>query len=75
MLTSTGLYPMRQARADHLSGGQRRRLSIGVAFIGGSKTILLDEPTSGVDPAARRSIWDVITKNRDGNMVLDSLTL
>ncbi|XP_048796564.1 ATP-binding cassette sub-family A member 13 [Lagopus muta] len=49
-----------------LSGGMKRRLSIAIAFIGNSKTVVLDEPTSGVDPCSRRSIWDVILKCKAG---------
>ena len=44
-----------------LSEGMRRRLCVSLAFIGGSKVVILDEPTSGVDPIARRQIWQLIT--------------
>ncbi|NXU47135.1 ABCAD protein, partial [Turnix velox] len=49
-----------------LSGGMKRRLSIAISFIGNSKTVVLDEPTSGVDPCSRRSIWDVLLKYKTG---------
>ncbi|KFV86259.1 ATP-binding cassette sub-family A member 13, partial [Struthio camelus australis] len=49
-----------------LSGGMKRRLSIAISFIGNSKTVVLDEPTSGVDPCSRRSIWDIILKYKAG---------
>ncbi|NXE26198.1 ABCAD protein, partial [Ardeotis kori] len=49
-----------------LSGGMKRRLSIAICFIGNSKTVVLDEPTSGVDPCSRRSIWDVLLKYKAG---------
>nr|CAH8833395.1 unnamed protein product [Trichobilharzia regenti] len=47
-----------------LSGGQKRKLSVAIAFVGGASVILLDEPTTGVDPYSRRSIWDLILKAR-----------
>ncbi|XP_001496596.3 ATP-binding cassette sub-family A member 13 [Equus caballus] len=58
----------KQTRA--LSGGMKRKLSIGMAFIGKSRTVVLDEPTSGVDPCSRRSIWDILLKYREGRTVI-----
>jgi len=51
---------------DYLSGGMKRRLSVAIAFVSGSKTVILDEPTAGVDPYARRSIWDLLLKYKEG---------
>lgn len=42
------------------SGGMKRRLSLGIALIGNPKVVLLDEPTSGVDPQSRRSVWQLV---------------
>ncbi|XP_077664845.1 ATP-binding cassette sub-family A member 13 [Eretmochelys imbricata] len=53
-------------RVGALSGGMKRRLSIAISFIGNSKTVVLDEPTSGVDPCSRRRIWDILLKYRAG---------
>ena len=50
-----------------LSGGMRRKLSVAIAFVGESKTVILDEPTSGVDPYSRRAIWDLLVKYKKGN--------
>eukprot|EP00004_Rigifila_ramosa_P009639 TRINITY_DN2126_c0_g1_i2.p2 TRINITY_DN2126_c0_g1~~TRINITY_DN2126_c0_g1_i2.p2 ORF type:complete len:624 (+),score=164.82 TRINITY_DN2126_c0_g1_i2:3710-5581(+) len=50
--------------AKSLSGGMRRRLSLGIALIGAPKVVLLDEPTTGVDPDTRRSIWDLIEREK-----------
>ena len=69
MLDSTGLRPSIHVRASELSGGQRRRLSVALAFVGNSKVVILDEPTSGVDPSARRQIWQLIANNRQGNLL------
>ncbi|ELU18493.1 hypothetical protein CAPTEDRAFT_149677 [Capitella teleta] len=69
-LDLVGLRSSMHVRACQLSGGQKRRLSVALAFIGGSKVIILDEPTSGIDPAARRSIWDLIVRHRQGRTVL-----
>lgn len=46
--------------AKQLSGGNKRKLSLGMALIGKSKIIFLDEPTSGMDPVTRRAIWDIL---------------
>ncbi len=59
-----GLVEKRDARVKTLSGGQKRRLDLGVALIGDPDLVFLDEPTTGFDPAARRSAWDVIRSLR-----------
>uniref|UniRef100_A0A672PAW3 ATP binding cassette subfamily A member 4 n=1 Tax=Sinocyclocheilus grahami TaxID=75366 RepID=A0A672PAW3_SINGR len=51
-------------------GGMQRKLSVAMAFVGGSKVVILDEPTSGVDPYSRRSIWDLLLKYRTGRTVI-----
>ena len=52
------------ARAKTLSGGQRRRLDLGVALVGDPELVFLDEPTTGFDPAARRSAWEMVRSLR-----------
>ncbi|XP_031720819.1 retinal-specific phospholipid-transporting ATPase ABCA4-like isoform X1 [Anarrhichthys ocellatus] len=70
MLVDLGLPHKRDDEAQHLSGGMQRKLSVAMAFVGGSKVVILDEPTSGVDPYSRRSIWDLLLKYRAGRTVI-----
>jgi ABC-2 type transport system ATP-binding protein len=60
-----GLEEKRDDRARRLSGGQRRRLDLGLALIGDPELIFLDEPTTGFDPGARRRAWETIRSLRD----------
>ena len=60
-----GLTEQADARAGKLSGGQQRRLDVGVALIGDPDLLFLDEPTTGFDPSARRQAWDVIANLRE----------
>src|SRR5664280_1258094 len=55
-----GLEAKRGARIKTLSGGQQRRLDLGLALVGDPELIFLDEPTTGFDPSARREAWDVV---------------
>ena len=66
-LVDVGLAKKRIELSCNLSGGMKRKLSIAMAFIANSRTIVLDEPTSGVDPYSRKSIWDLILKYKKGN--------
>jgi ABC-2 type transport system ATP-binding protein len=59
-----GLEEKRDTRARKLSGGQRRRLDLGLALVGDPELIFLDEPTTGFDPAARRRAWGTIRSLR-----------
>jgi ABC-2 type transport system ATP-binding protein len=59
-----GLSEKRDARVKTLSGGQKRRLDLGVALVGDPDLVFLDEPTTGFDPAARRAAWEMIRSLR-----------
>jgi ABC-2 type transport system ATP-binding protein len=66
-----GLQEKRDARVGKLSGGQQRRLDVGVALAGDPELLFLDEPTTGFDPAARRGAWEMIRNLRSlGKTVL-----
>ncbi|XP_053104298.1 retinal-specific phospholipid-transporting ATPase ABCA4 isoform X2 [Hemicordylus capensis] len=70
MLKDIGLSHKRNEEAQNLSGGMQRKLSVAVAFVGEAKVVVLDEPTSGVDPYSRRSIWDLLLKYRSGRTII-----
>ena len=53
-----GLGEKADARVKTLSGGQQRRLDVGLGIVGNPELLFLDEPTTGLDPAARRTTWD-----------------
>ncbi|KAL4686019.1 hypothetical protein H8959_001616, partial [Pygathrix nigripes] len=60
MLTTFNLLEKRNKLSKSLSGGMKRKLSIIIALIGGSKVVILDEPTSGMDPVSRRVTWELL---------------
>ncbi|XP_042106387.1 phospholipid-transporting ATPase ABCA7 isoform X11 [Ovis aries] len=70
LLQDMGLIPKRHAQTHHLSGGMQRKLSVAIAFVGGSQVVILDEPTAGVDPTSRRGIWELLLKYREGRTLI-----
>jgi ABC-2 type transport system ATP-binding protein len=71
VIALVGLADKRDARVRTLSGGQKRRLDLGLALVGDPELVFLDEPTTGFDPAARRIAWDMIRSLRSlGKTVL-----
>ncbi|XP_052335102.1 ATP-binding cassette sub-family A member 2-like isoform X2 [Oncorhynchus keta] len=70
MIEDLELNNKRHSLVQTLSGGMKRKLSVAIAFVGGSRAVILDEPTAGVDPYARRAIWDLILKYKQGRTIL-----
>jgi len=70
MAVEVGLGEKMHAAAGTLSGGQKRKLCLGIAFIGRSEVIFLDEPTSGMDPLSRRGVWDFLLKYKKGRTII-----
>jgi len=65
VISLVGLESKAEERTGRLSGGQQRRLDVGMALVGDPELLFLDEPTTGFDPSARRQAWDVIAGLRD----------
>lgn len=69
-LTFVNLLPEKKNTVGNFSGGMKRRLSLAIAAIGDPKIILLDEPTTGLDPKVRQQVWKLIEKMKDGKSII-----
>lgn len=74
LLAELGLSDKRRAAVGKLSGGQKQRLSIALALIGNPQVVILDELTTGLDPAARRETWRLIERIRDRGVTIILVT-
>ena len=70
VLSMVDLVEKRDAMSTDLSGGMKRKLCLGIAMVADSKILVLDEPTSGMDPEARRRIWDTLQDVRQERTIL-----
>jgi ATP-binding cassette subfamily A (ABC1) protein 3 len=70
MIRDVGLTIDKEKEAGSLSGVNKRKLSVTLALVGGSKLVLLDEPTSGMDLSARRGLWTMLRKYRRNRIII-----
>jgi ABC-type multidrug transport system ATPase subunit len=70
VIQDVALSEKRNTFSKNLSGGMKRKLSVAIAFCGGSSVVLLDEPTSGMDPFSRRFTWNVIRQYRQDRCII-----
>lgn len=70
MISQLEIEDVQYQLAKTLSGGQRRKLSVGIALIGNANVVMLDEPTSGMDTTTRRRFWDMIKQYKENKIIL-----
>ncbi|EQC40235.1 hypothetical protein SDRG_02883 [Saprolegnia diclina VS20] len=69
-LAEVDLVDKAKDKVKALSGGMKRKLSVGIALLGNSSVVFLDEPTSGMDPYSRRSVWELLLRNRSKRIMI-----
>jgi len=69
-LRAVNLWSVRKKLVGQFSGGMKRRLSVAVSFVGSPAVVFLDEPSTGLDPASRRNLWDVVKQSREGRGIV-----
>ena len=74
VLDMVNLREKQKAFVDKLSGGQKQRLALGIAMLNNAKLLLLDEPTTGLDPTARREMWNILMRLREEHKISLILT-
>ncbi|XP_070793816.1 ABC-type organic anion transporter ABCA8-like isoform X1 [Pituophis catenifer annectens] len=70
LLTLLDIKAIQNTQASHLSGGQKRKLSLGITLLGEPKVLLLDEPTSGLDPYSRHQVWSLLNELKADRVIL-----
>ncbi|KAG9329357.1 hypothetical protein JZ751_005514, partial [Albula glossodonta] len=70
VLKDLDLEKIMDAQAKNLSGGQKRKLCVGIAILGDPKVLLLDEPTAGMDPCSRHQVWTLLKSRREGRVIV-----
>lgn len=70
LLNDVSLTDKRETLARDLSGGQKRKLCLAMALIGDPKIVFLDEPTAGMDSSARRDVWELLLRKKEGKCII-----